>query len=39
MRHIGLTVVVCITVTAFTAAYHQITGLLVRAILEGFSCI
>jgi hypothetical protein len=39
MRHISLTVLVCMSVTVFATVYQRITKLLVRAILEGLARI
>jgi hypothetical protein len=37
MKHIILTVLVCLDVAAFTAIYRRATGILTHAILEGLS--
>jgi hypothetical protein len=39
MRHISLTVFVCLSVAGFAEVYRRITGIIVNAILEGLSRI
>ena len=37
MKHIVLTVLVCLDIAAFAALYRRTTGIVVQALLEGLS--